>query len=230
MPQLKPSLVVRALAVAATLASVSTAHAQAKLELTPFAGYYIASDLYTSYSTDVAGTSDVELTNSFMWGGRLTASSLRGAIEFAYTRTGSDIKLESTLGTQPRTEIGRINIDNYDINFLGYQSTGNPRVMPFGLIGFGWAVTHPEPDPDFLLIASGEAEGNTLFNFNFGLGVKVEMNEKLSTRIEGRWRVTDTNITTSSGVWCDGWGYCYSYASDWYNSGELTAGLSYAFR
>mgnify|MGYP001332539310 CR=1 FL=1 len=49
----------------------------------------------------------------------------------------------------------------------------------------------------------------------------------VALRLEGRWRVTDTQITTSSGVYCDYYGYCYYYASDWYNSGEFTAGLTY---
>jgi opacity protein-like surface antigen len=75
-----------------------------------------------------------------------------------------------------------------------------------------------------------EIEGKTLFNFNFAVGVKYELSPKLATRFEARWRVTDTAITTESGVWCDPWGYCYSYASDWYNSGEFIGGLSYSFR
>ena len=89
-------------------------------------------------------------------------------------------------------------------------------------------VTNPDIDSDF--VAGVQPESNTLFNFNFGLGAKIEMSEKLGMRLEGRWRVTDTAITTSSGIWCDPYGYCYSYASDWYNSGELIGGLSYSFR
>ena len=77
---------------------------------------------------------------------------------------------------------------------------------------------------------SAQPEGKTLFKFNFAIGMKYEMSPKLSTRLDGRWRVTDTNITTDSGVWCDPYGYCYGYASSWYNSGELIAGLSYSFR
>jgi len=229
MTRLKPSLTALALVAAGSLACISVAGAQSKLELTPFAGYYIASDIYNSYGT--TGTSNVELENSFMWGGRLTASSPRGGIEFAYTRTGSDVKIKTLQSGQQHAKIGRLDIDNYDINFLGYQPSGNPRVTPFGEIGFGWAVTHPNIDSDVVTGANAKTpKSNTLFNFNFGLGTKIEMNEKLGLRLEGRWRVTDTAITTSSGVWCDGWGYCYSYASDWYNSGELIGGITYALR
>ena len=229
MSRLKLSTTALVLAAAGSLACISVAGAQMKLEITPFAGYYIASDLYNSFAT--TGTSNVQLENSFMWGGRLTASSPRGGFEFAYTRTGSDIKINSLQLNQQHANIGRLDLDNYDLNFLGYQPSGNPRVTPFGLIGFGWAVTHPNIDADVVAGAGGRSpKSNTLFNFNFGLGTKIEMSEKLGLRLEGRWRVTDTAITTSSGVWCDGWGYCYSYASDWYNSGELIGGITYALR
>ena len=214
---------------ACVLVGASTARAQAKVEITPFVGYYIAADLYSSYATGAA--TSVGLENSFMWGGRLTFSNERGGLEFAYTRAGSDVSLDQVLSGQPRSNLGRVDIDSYDLNFIGYQRTANPRLFPFGSIGFGWSVTHPTIDADFI-DAGGpqEIEGKTLFNFNFAIGMKYEMSPKLSTRIEGRWRVTDTNITTDSGVWCDPYGYCYGYASSWYNSGELIFGLSYALR
>jgi hypothetical protein len=125
---------------------------------------YIASDLYNAYSSVNPGSSTVELTNSGLWGVRLTASSFRGGIEFAYTRSGSDIKLDHTLSGQPRTTIGRLDLDSYDINFLGYQPSGNPRVMPFGIVGFGWTVTHPDVNRDFTVPGSGpQPKSNTLF-------------------------------------------------------------------
>ena len=217
-------------ALAAAVLCVSSASAQVKWEITPFAGYYIASDLFNDYSSTNAGSSGVELTNSFAWGGRLTAINRRGAVEFAYTRTGSDVKLKQALGTQPRTDIGRLDLDNYDLNFIGYEPTGNPKVTPFGVIGIGWTITHPDIDAGFIDSSKPQPESNSLFNFNFGLGVRVAMNEKIATRFEARWRVTDTNLETSSGLWCDPFGYCYSYSSNWYDSGELEAGISYSFR
>src|SRR5262245_51311011 len=228
MRNVRSALPLLAVSIAGAMACVSIANAQSKLEITPFAGYYIASDLYNSASSSNPGSSHVELTNSFAWGIRLTGYRDRGGLEFAYTRTGSDVKLSQTLSAQPRTNIGTLAIDNYDLNFIGYEPTGNPRVTPFGEIGFGWSITHPDIDTDFL--GAVKPESNSLFNFNFGLGVKVAMNEKLAARIEGRWRVTDTHLETSSGLWCDPFGYCYSYSSNWYDAGEITGGLSYAFR
>jgi len=224
----KSKVVTLVLVAAGALACASLAGAQPRWEITPFAGYYIASDLYNAYSSSNPGSSTVELTNSFMWGGRLTGSVPGGGIEFAYTRSGSDIKLDHTLGGQPTNKLGHINIDSYDINFIGYQPSPNPHVSPFASVGFGWSATHPEIDSQFHVAA--QPDGNTLFNFNFGIGGRAEVTPKIATRIEARWRVTDTNLTTSSGIWCDPFGYCYSYATDWYNSGELIGGISYAFK
>ena len=228
MSHLKRSLAVLAVGAAFALATVSVAGAQMKVEVTPFAGYNIASDIYNGYSTN-GGSGNIELQNGLLYGGRLTFSSPRGGFELAWTHTSSEVSSEGLLQNQPRSKWGTLGADMFDINFLGYQPSGNARVTPFGLIGFGWTVTNPDISSDFVA-AARNPEGNTLFNFNFGLGAKIEMSEKIGLRLEGRWRVTDTAITTSSGIWCDPWGYCYSYASDWYNSGELIGGLSYAFR
>ena len=220
-------VVAAAAVVAAGPGSAVVANAQQKIvEITPFAGYYIASDIYNSYGSVQYG--HVGLANSFMWGGRLTASNPRGGIEFAYTRTGSDVSINPPLVGQPSSNVGRLDIDNYDINVLAYQPSGNPRVTPFGEIGLGWAVTHPSINSNF--VAGRAPGGSTLFNFNFGLGARVAMSPKLGMRLEGRWRVMDTNYQTNGGYWCDPWGYCYSYATSWYNSGELVGGLSYTLR
>jgi opacity protein-like surface antigen len=229
MSRLKSIMTVLALVATGSLASLSVATAQGQIEINPFAGYYIASDLYNGYGA--TSNSHIGLDNSFMWGGRVTFSSVRGGVEFAYTRTGSDATIQNTLAGQPSDKIGRVDLDNYDINFLGYQPSGNPRVTPFGLIGFGWAVSHPSIDANFIKPGvNNTIKSNTLFNFNFGLGTKIQMGSKVGLRLEGRWRVMDTALTTSSGIWCDPYGYCYSYASSWYNSGELIGGLTYALR
>ncbi len=236
MSRLKVTWITLALTAAGSLAGISVAGAQMKLELNPFAGYYIASDLYNGYGASVK-SGQVGLENSFMWGGRLTASSTRGGFELSYTRTGSEVKLKNgTLppisGKPPMTtdKVGRVDFDNYSIDFLGYQPSGNPRVTPFGLIGFGWMVSHPSVDNTFIQQTNVNIASHTLFNFDFGLGTKIAMSEKVGLRIEGRWRVTDTALTTSSGIWCDPYGYCYNYSSDWYNSGELIGGITYALR
>src|SRR5262249_35938451 len=153
MRHLRFTLAVLSVAAAGTAACTSIASAQSRVkwEIMPFAGYYIASDLFTAYPSapSATGSSHVELTNSFMWGGRLMAFNGLGGLEFGYTRAGSDLKLDRTLTGQNRADVGRVNIDSYDLNLVGYEPSGNPRVTPYGLIGIGWSVTHPDISSDF---------------------------------------------------------------------------------
>lgn len=196
--------------------------------LSVFGGYNVASDLFESDYNSI-NSATLELKNAFMWGGRLTKfTNEYSAVEFAYTRNTSDLEVHNYGGTLPPDfKAGRMDSDQYDINFLASQPSINPNMWPYFTLGFGWTVTHPHVnsvDPSAQPI---ETEGNSLFAFNFGLGTLVEMNDKMSLRLDARWRVTDTHITTSSGYYCDYWGYCWSYASDWYNSGEFTGGITY---
>jgi hypothetical protein len=59
------------------------------------------------------------------------------------------------------------------------------------------------------------------------MGANVTMNPKLDLRLEGRWKITGTHVTTGTYTYCDYWGYCYGYSSSSYNTGEFTAGLTY---
>jgi opacity protein-like surface antigen len=212
-----------ALTLALSCAGSAPASAGGGAELTVFNGYYIASDLYT-YAGSVAGTT-IGLENSYMYGARLGMEpNPRLGVEFVWTHAGSDLNIQNPPSGWPADwDAGRLNLNTYGLDFNFYQPTTNPKAKGYFTLGFGWTVT----DPDIQSPSGGTPESNSLFNWNFGAGAKVDMNEKLALRLEGRWRVTDTAITTSSGVYCDYWGYCYSYASDWYSSGELTAGLTY---
>ncbi|HUL49636.1 MAG TPA: outer membrane beta-barrel protein [Gemmatimonadales bacterium] len=216
----KQRFAVITLAVAVSLGGASIARAQqVAVELTPFAGYYIAADIYSTNGTVVG------LANDIAYGGRLTFTTNQSfGLEFAYTRTQSNATLKRVLAGQPNDQVGKVGIDNYDINFLALQRSNNPHVLPFVEIGFGWAATHPTINTDF--VQGVQPQGHTNFNFNFGLGTKIQMSKAVALRLEGRWRVMSTNITTSGGLWCDPWGYCYQYASNWYDSGELNGGLS----
>ena len=223
-------LVLIALSGMIACAGAPAASAQVQWEVTPFAGWYIASDIYNSYYTSGPGTGRVALDNSVDYGVRITGSRGHAGLEFAYTRASSNMRLENLVVGVPRADIGQLDVDSWDLNFLGYQYTNNPNVVPFGEIGLGFSVIHPKIDSDVLLGGTAEPDSRSRFNFNFGIGTKILMNEKVGLRIEGRWRVTDTNFNTGGGVWCDAYGYCYNYSSSWYNSGEINGGLSYRFK
>lgn len=190
-------------------------------ELTAFNGYYVASDLYTALNSHIG------LENSYTWGGRLGFyPNPRGGIEFSYTRSGSELQVNDG-PLVPPGGLGRVNLDNYDVNFvLQQENMANPRVSGFFTFGFGWTLTNPEITGSGV-VGQPQPDGETFFAWNMGLGTKIGMSEAIALRLEGRWRITDTNFTTSSGVYCDYWGYCYGYASDWYSSGEFSAGLTF---
>jgi hypothetical protein len=198
-----------------------------QIEITGFGGYYIAQDIYTVTDNSVGGEgTTLGLDNSPMWGGRIGIYPTRyGGIEFAYARQGSDITVRSNYDYSPGDTglRGRIDYDSYDINFVArQQNLANPRVTGFGTIGFGWTVTHPQLENTTVNVGS-----NTLFGINFGLGAKIGIKPGLGLRLEGRWKISQTNLTTGTYNYCDYWGYCYGYTSNSYDSGELTAGLTY---
>lgn len=225
---LRAPLAVLAVAVLSIGAFAASAQAQGyarTLALSGFAGYNIASDIYSGYS-GTYGTANLEMKNGLVWGARLMGfTNDYSAVEFGYARTSSDLNFRpASVGTN--VDAGNMSADEYDLNFLISQPSPNPRMWPYFTLGFGWSITHPSvhtADPNKTV----NVDSHSLFGFNFGIGSLVEMRPNMSLRLDARWRVTDTHITTSSGVYCDYYGYCWGYSSDWYNSGELTAGLTY---
>jgi hypothetical protein len=224
-----PALAVALFATAANAQRSNYGYQKPGPELGVFGGYYLASDLYNVTGTGTGIGSQIGLDNSFMWGGRLGFSANRNfSTELVYTRSGSDVKVKKAVNGYPDNPIGRLNLNSGDINFLFRQpSLGNPRATGFFELGFGWTWTDPSGIKSPTGVGQAAISPKTLFNWNFGLGGIFDLNDKFALRLDGRWRITDTHVSTSNGVWCDYWGYCYAYSSDLYNSGELTAGLTY---
>ena len=229
-------LLLAALVTGAMCAATQPAGAQAMSprrygptwELTPFIGYYIASDLYRSAYSNSGNNATIGMDNSAMYGGRIGFyPSPAGGLEFAYTRTGSDMSITHSVAGFTPGPLGRIDIDNYDFNFVARQSSySNSRAMGFFTMGLGWAVAHPDVKnaPNF------QPNSPSMFTWNFGLGGNITMTQRIDLRLEGRWKVTDLPFETGSYTWCDIYGYCYQYTTSWYNSGELTAGLTFKFQ
>lgn len=240
MSKLSRATALRSFALAAALTGLMAGTAGAQMqsytyqkpgpEIGVFGGYYIASDLYNVTAAGIGGAgSQIGIDNSFMWGARLGMSASRNlSYELAYTHAGSNVTVKKTLNGYAPQSIGTLAVNSGDLNFLFRQpSLGNPKATGFFELGFGWSWTDPSDIKSPITSGQTTLHGNTLFNWNFGLGGIIDLNPKLALRLDGRWRITDTHVSTSSGVWCDYYGYCYSYSSDLYNSGELTAGLTY---
>jgi len=238
---LRMSRAIFAITALAVVASVAVANAQQRSsgyysyskpgpELGVFGGYYIASDLYNVTSAGIGGAgSQIGLANSFMWGARLGMSASRNfSYELVYTRTGSNVSINKTLNGYNPQSVGRLNGNSGDLDFLFRQpSLGNPQVTGFFELGFGWTWTDPSGITSPVSPSQKAIKPETLFNWNFALGGIYDINPKFALRLDARWRITDTHVSTSTGTWCDYYGYCYAYSSSLYNTGELTAGLTY---
>ena len=189
-----------------------------KIEITPFGGWYIASDLYT------AANAQIGINNSVIYGGRLGIfPNDRLGIEGSYGRAASDLTIKSYSVLFPSsTPLGKLTTEQWDGNFVFTQRRmGNPHATGFFTIGFGATTFKVDTR------AASGSTSNTHFAWNLGIGSKYDLSEKVALRIDGRYRAADTNRNTSSGVYCDFYGFCYSYSSSWYSSGEISAGLAY---
>lgn len=214
----------RAAVLTAAILTLSASQAAAqygepkKIEITPFGGWYIASDLY------VSNNSKIGISDAFMYGARLGIfPNSRLGIEATWGHTSSDLKVQTfSVGFPTNTPLGTLTTDQWDGNFIFTQhNMGNPRSTGFFTIGFG--ATNFSVDTNR---ASGSAS-NTRFAWNIGIGTKYDMSEKVALRLDGRYRSVNTNVNTSNGVYCDIYGYCYSYASNYYDTGEISMGLAY---
>jgi len=209
-----------AAAAVSTLALCTATRAYATLELTGWNGYYIASDLYRTTGAQIG------IHNSYQYGARLGLfPNKKFGIEGSWGHTTGNMVLYShTPAFNPANDpLGTLTVDQFDGNFIFQQERmGNPKATGFFTIGFG--ATDFQADTK---LATGN-KSNTRFAWNIGIGTKYAMSERLALRLDARYRVTDTNVSTSSGIYCDIYGYCYQYNTDWYDSGELSGGLTYS--
>ena len=212
------------LAVAVLALSASQALAQyggdhgKRIEITPFGGWYIASDLYT------AANAQIGINNSVIYGGRLGIfPNDRLGIEGSYGRASSDLTIKSYSALFPSsTPLGKLTTEQWDGNFVFTQRRmGNPHATGFFTLGFGATTFKADTK------TTSGSTSNSHFSWNIGIGSKYDLSEKVALRIDGRYRAADTNHNTSSGVYCDFYGFCYSYSSSWYSSGEISACLAY---
>lgn len=206
-------------AVLVALAAGSAPPAQAQLhptwEASAFGGGFLAGDIY-SYEGG-----KITVKDSWAYGGRVGAQlSPQFALEAVYSRASSDLRASGSV--VPEGPTGSVTVDMVDLN--GLFGEGFYR-QAFGYFTFGVGMTIFTPH-----VAGFDQGTRTRFATNFGLGLKYFMSPKLGLRIEGRYRLTDTNIATGDYIYCYPPPYgCYSYYSTWYDSGEITAGLTYRF-
>jgi hypothetical protein len=207
------------IAMAAGVAAAQGGYARPKrFQLFAVGGGYFASDIY---SGSTAG-SKVHVTDSWGYGARLLFFPERGAgLEFGWVRSTPSLEVfDPTAPAQPKDR-GTIDVDDLAVNVLFLNHRG-PAAGYFTL-GVGSSILTPHPTNG----VNADARGR--FAWNFGIGVIYETPGALVARIDARYRGMDTNINTGNYTYCDFYGFCYTYASDIYSSGEVTAALGFRF-
>jgi opacity protein-like surface antigen len=209
---------VTAVAVVVMLAAgaAGRAAAQKKVSLYVIGGYYIASDLYVGVGTQAGNK--VKVDDSPTFGGRLVIMPQpHFGLEFSYARAVSNLH---TTNPVAQGDSGHVTLDQIDVGglYAGYNGTGKGYVsLSLGTTGFTPHING----------ANGSAQWR--FAWNVGAGFMFDVGRSLVGRIDGRYRMTNTNRQTGSGSYCDAFGNCYGYASMIYSSGEVTAGLGIRF-
>jgi hypothetical protein len=209
------------LLVIVLLAAGRSADGQRSLVVTPFVGYNIAGDVYTTDGSDAG------IAGSPVWGARLAFFPNRKlGVELSYTRAGADITLNRIQAGQPGDELGRMTVASYDVAFISFFTRESRRLRPFASITLGLSTMDPEINSEFIALGESGPNSRTLLTYALGLGAIVRQGQRVSLWLEGRWRGINTHMTGPDPLWCDPWGYCYDYSSAWYRSGELTGGVS----
>lgn len=191
---------------------------QANFEVQPFIGGMYGGTFNVSSSTESAtGIEKIALQSSISTG--ITAGINLGDIFGA----------EFLWNYQPTTAVGKlkgggefaekysVNSNQYHGNMLFYFKPADSKWRPYALVGFG--ATN----------ASGNNESVTKFSYGLGGGVKYYFTERYGVRLQARYAPTYL-YTSSGGVWCNWWGYCWVVGDDHYmNQGDITAGFTIRF-
>ena len=145
-------------------------------------------------------------------------------IEFLFDRQESTLQIE---GPAVTTQVGKLNIDNYDGIFSWNFGSPNSPVRPFVMFGIG-ATHYGEVDFGF----RGQAfriHGSTKAAASLGGGLKIYPAKNFGFRLQARW--TPTYISTDSdGWWCDPFWGCYLVSDFQYsNQFETSGGITVRF-
>jgi hypothetical protein len=182
-------------------------------ELTLGGGGYFGGTFYRS--TTANNFTQLDLSTTGLWGAGLAYNFNRAiGIEFVYSHAEPSLETEHN-----HVHLGTVKIDNYEMN--GNFAFGGYRIV--GYFSFGAGATHFNPENAGTVVRS-----DTRFTGNIGGGCKFYLSDHFAFRVDGRVRATDTNVTTSN-VYCDFNGVCYTYHDNWYYSGSATGGIVFAF-
>jgi hypothetical protein len=165
---------------------------------------------------------EAEAATQVAFGGRLGFFVAQNfVIEASYLQTDPKLKLKGSGGIgAPSLEIGEMQMRMYELNFL--VPWGSGKVNPYFVTGLGVQTFKP-------VIPGLSTTTDSRFTMNMGLGVKTFVTPNLGFRFEAKGRAT--YINSEDEYFCDDWcgGYYYYGDSNWFLTGEATAGLVFAF-
>ncbi len=220
---MKPSHSAFIPALAAALLIAGPAAAQDRsgtFELTGFGGGYFGGTLHAGSNT--LFTRDVTLGDAPTYGVRLGYNVNRWfGLEFGWSHARADINTPGgDLLFGEGQKLGEMTHNVFEGNAVFNLARG--RFIPYLTLGAG-AMTFDAS------VTGAPGASDTRFVGNIGGGLKMFVTPHLAVRIDGRWR--DAYISSHDTYYHDGCSHdChYYYDSEWYGSGEVTGGLSFAF-
>lgn len=211
------------IALAAALAAAGPAAAQDRrgsVEITPVIGGSFGGTFESGTLAFYNG--EAEAATEVAFGGRLGFFVAQNfVIEASYLQTDPKLKLKGSGGIgAPSREIGEMQMRLYELNFL--VPWGSGKVNPYFVTGLGVHTFKP-------VIPGLSTTTDSRFTMNMGLGVKTFVTPNFGFRFEAKGRAT--YINSEDEYYCDDWcgGYYYYGDSNWFLTGEATAGLVFAF-
>lgn len=210
------------LALAAALAVAGPAAAQDRrgsVEITPVIGGYFGGTFDPGTLAFYDG--EAEASTEVAYGLRLGFNVARNfMIEASYLQSDPKLELNGGGGIgAPSREIGEMQMRLYEVNFLFPWGHGN--VNPYFVTGLGVNTFKP-------VLPGYHSSTDSRFTANMGFGVKAFVTPNIGFRFEGKGRTT--YINSDDQYHCDDWCDGYYYGdSQWYFSGEATAGVIFAF-
>ena len=188
------------------------------VEISPFGGAAFGGSVYTNALT-APYQRKLEVGNTGTFGLRVGYVFNRYAgLELSWSHAQSGLYLGSTGAFSPQTRVGDFNTDTFEVN--GVFAFGRGKFIPYFTVGGGANSMRLQAD-------GYSSATETRFVGNLGLGGKVWITPQFGLRFEGRLR--STYMGNGSNTSCRDY-YCNYYSSgNWYTSGEVTGGLSFAF-
>ena len=189
--------------------------AQQRFEFQPFIGYKYGGGV--DVSGNALGISRINIDSSIAYGATLTFNPAENlGLEFLWNRQPTNATGSYHGGGTYPQKIG-VTLDQYHGDFLFSLAGHGSKLEPFVLIGLGATNMH------------GQGSSTTKFSFGLGGGVKYFVSPHLGFRLQARYTPTYA-YTSSGGIWCNWWGYCWSVPNDHFlNQGDVTAGVILRF-